>query len=129
MGMAWYKFYVYAYLPLGVIGYVLALTNTSFDFSNFHIRAMSYPPEIPVLIFFVVAVITIALNFILIFGLHFKKLWAWYLNLFSLAMFPIVYGLYYFTNLPTYLCSVLLSAALWFIPNFAYFERRKNMFG
>jgi hypothetical protein len=128
MGMAWYKFYIYIYLPLGIIGFILGLKNISFNFYSFYFKAVSYPPAIPGFLFVSVAVITIILNIILIFGLHFKKLWAWNLNLFSLALFTVVGNLYTFKNLHTYLCGVLIYVALWLIPNYTYFKRRKVMF-
>jgi len=127
MGMAWYKFYIYIYLPLGILGFILGLKKVSFHFFAFYFKALTYP-SIPKYIFVSIALITIILNFILIFGLHFKKLWAWNLNLFSLVLFTVTGNLYVSSNVPTYICSILLNVGLWFIPNYTYFKRRKVLF-
>jgi hypothetical protein len=128
MGMAWYKFYNYIYLPLGIIGYILGLKNVSFHFYAFYFRSISYPPFVPGYIFVSIAIIEIIVNSILIYGLHSKKLWAWNLNLFSLVLSIVVGNLYAFSNIQIYLCTILLYVGLWFIPNYSYFKRRKILF-
>lgn len=128
MGMAWYKFYSYIFLPLGILGYILGLNDVSFHFFYFYLGATPYPSYVPRYIFVIIAAGTIVLNLILIFGLHYKKLWAWYLNIFSLALFIIAASIHNFANIQTFVCGVLLNGALWFIPNYSYFKRRKIMF-
>lgn len=128
MGMAWFKFYTYIILPLGIMSFIIRLLNISFSFRSFFITVTPYSAAIPKFIFTIIAVITIILNIILIIGLHFKKLWAWILNIFGLAFFVVTTNLYTYTNIQMYICGVLLVTALWFIPNSSYFIRRRVMF-
>lgn len=128
MGMAWYKLYTYIYLPIGIIGYILRLSNISFHLYFFYLIPLSYPSVIPRHLFVLFIVITLILKFILIFGLHFKMMWAWKLNLLSLALSAILISTHDFKDIQAYLCIVLINIALWFIPNYSYFKRRKFLF-
>jgi hypothetical protein len=129
MGMVWYKFYTYIFLPLGILGHILRFKNVSFHFYFLQFRSLQYPSGIPRYIFVIIALIIITINFILIFGLHFKKIWAWNLNMISLVLFILVENLQVLSNLPIYFCMILLYVGLWFIPNYSYFKRRKVLFG
>jgi hypothetical protein len=128
MGMAWYKFYNYFFLPFGILGYIVGLSNISIEFYPFYLKSAPYPTAIPQYIFVVIAVASMIIDFALIFGLHFKKLWAWYLNFFSLALFTVANSLHGFASIPIFICTLLLSFALWFVPNYTYFKRRKLIF-
>lgn len=62
MRMAWYKVYTYIILPLGIMSFIIGLTNLSFSFHSFFIKVNPYPAAIPEFIFTTIAVSTIILN-------------------------------------------------------------------
>ncbi len=128
MGMAWFKFYTYIVLPLGIMSYIARLMNISFSFHSFYFNITPYPDAIPEFVFTMIGVLTIIPGIILVIGLHFKKLWAWKFNIFSLAWFTATTNLYIYTNIQMYVCGILLATALWLIPNYFYFLRRRTMF-
>lgn len=109
--MAWYYFYTYIRLPLGIlVGLGIALQTKIIEY---------------VLITFVFAIFQL----IVVVGLSRLKLWGWNLNMILLISECFFYSISRAEG-DLYLGIVLfiLMALLWFLPNFIYFKKRIKLF-
>ena len=118
LGTAWFKSWNYFLLPLGVlswltIAFVSASRNTNLSiFSSFY---------------------TILL-LMLIYGLHKREDWAWYLNWFQIVSGPVMglVNIIFFVpksdNYSTLIVELVFMFSLWLWANYVYWTKRKTLF-
>ena len=118
LGTAWFKFWNYFFLPLGVlIGFTIAFISASRN-TDLSIYSSFY---------------TIML-LMLIYGLHKREDWAWYLNWFQIVSGPIMglVNIIFFVpksdNNSTLLVELVFMFSLWLWANYVYWTKRKTLF-
>ena len=118
LGTAWFKFWNYFLLPLGVL----------IDFVIAFISASRYPDFSIYLSFYTI------IPLMLIYGLHKRDDWAWHLNWFQIVSGPIiglVNTIFFVPKSENYsflLAVLIFMFSLWLWANYVYWTKRKTLF-
>lgn len=113
--MNWFKFYVYVRIPLGI------LFNLPFAFP--HIGDIHFVEPLGILL--------IAVLIALLVGLHRRTIWGWNLNLWILGAEVILVPLgttHAQGHIINALPFMVVMFGIWWLPNYLYFNKRKQLF-
>ncbi|MHA1381733.1 MAG: hypothetical protein ACTSRG_25470 [Candidatus Helarchaeota archaeon] len=116
----WLSFYTYYYLPFTILWSLIRIGANSYDLSEkgYYIN--------PITIFLVL--LEDIFTCFIIYGLHKRKLWAWFANLIWLGIVVFLGPLSTSKSEEVYFGAVFLLGLLYFLPNYIYFKKRKELF-
>jgi len=118
----WLSFYTYVYLPFGIVN-AYAQELARYD----RLVERGYAPHIDPMTFVLPTIISI-FTLALIYGLHRRCLWAWFLNLISIGLFTFIAPLSSTRSTGGYVVAVILLAGVFALPNYLYFKKRRSLF-
>ncbi|RME83988.1 MAG: hypothetical protein D6771_05090 [Zetaproteobacteria bacterium] len=125
VGMRWFNVWVYVLLPLGallgLVGAFLVYVTTE----DVRLRVLAVDMMLA----------NAALSILVSWGLHGRRLWAWYLN-WLYVVFPTLNGMEHFVRpdasfvdtVGEALLGLALATAIWGYPNYLYWMRRRHLF-
>lgn len=109
LSLNWFKFYTYILIPLAVLNQLLRLGDNT-----------------------VSGIITILILAPLVYGLHKRRIWAWWLNMIvqavQIASFLLIPGMIWTTDVATRALACFVIVLFWGIPMAWYFMKRKHLF-
>jgi len=121
--MSWYYFYTYVRLPLTGIFMVLITLDL---FLEPQYQSVSRATILTFVMFNSIFFIMLIALFI---GLSKFKSWAWYLNIVVIFLDCLLGSFRNFdNNLIMWIMQLIAGLFIWFLPNFIYFNKRKNLF-
>lgn len=122
LSMVWYNFFTYVRLPIGIIISIISLLL--YNYSSFIYDKIALGIcfiNIAMLIFYCLS----------LYMLHFKKKETMIYIVIELVIECIsvfINSTYYLNDILSSIISLILIFAIWFVPNYIYFNKRKNIF-
>jgi len=113
----WLSFYIYIFLPFKILVSPVNILASYYD-GNINFNILDFVPILTFDIFLI----------FLIYGLHKRKFWGWICNWIFLAFMVLLSPISSSNNFRVYIVAVILTALIFFLPNYIYFKKRKYLF-
>ena len=118
----WLSFYSYVFLPFRI---VTSFVPTLAEYDK--LIEQGYAAKLNPMLFVPIIAWDIFLCFI-IYGLHKRKVWGWTCNWVFLVLTVLISPIRLNMTIGSYLVAVILLSALFFLPNYVYFRKRRILF-